>query len=141
MSAFLVSRGTVDAILTMLQVRDGESLADLFRPFTAPADPRDALDFLGRQLLEMNVSALEACYPRHDHSDERSEAAGYTFTARPSSTGYALRQLDCLAYQCAESDVPERPLFAALEGMRRILADRVLESVPAYASAPWGVPA
>lgn len=141
MSAFLVSHATVDAILTMLQVRDGETLADLFRPFTAPADPRDALDSLGRQLLEMNVSALEACYPRHDHSEERSEAAGYTFSARPSSPGYALRQLDCLMYQCSEGDVPGRPLFEALEKMRRLLADRVLEDVPAYASAPWGVPA
>lgn len=29
--------------------------------------------------------------------------------------------------------------MSALAGMRRILADRVLESVPSYASAPWGV--
>lgn len=141
MSAFYVSRGTVDAILTMLQVRDGETLARIFAPFTAPEDPRDALDALGRQLLEMNVSALEARYPTHDHAADAEDAAAYTFTARPSSTGYALRQLDCLMYQCAEGDVPERPLFEALEKTRRLLADRVLEGVPAYASAPWGVPA
>lgn len=139
MSAFLVSHGTVDAILTQLNLRDGETLARLFLPFTAPADPRDALDSLGRQLLEMNVSALEACYPSHRHDEERAEAAAYTFSARPETAGYALRQLDCLMYQLAEGDVPERPLFAALEAMRRTLADRVLADVPSYARAPWGV--
>ena len=139
MSAFLVSAGTVDVILTQLQLRDAETLARLFLPFTAPEDPRDRMDDLGRLLLLLNVDALAACYPRHAHDDEEREAAAYTFTARPETTGYALRQLDCLLYQCAEGDVPERPLFEALAGMRRILADRVLESVPSYARAPWGV--
>lgn len=139
MSAFLVSAGTVDVVLTQLQLRDGETLAHLFQPFTAPEDPRDALDALGRALLGMNVDALEACYPKHRHDEERAEAAGYVFTSRPETAGYALRQLDCLLYQCTEGDVPERPLFEALARMRRILADRVLESVPSYASAPWGV--
>lgn len=139
MSAFLVTPATVDVILTTLNLRDGETLARLFLPFTAPDDPRDALDALGRALLEMNVDALEACYPKHRHDEERAEAAGYMFTARPETAGYALRQLDCLLYQLAEGNVPERPLFAALEAMRRTLADRVLADVPSYAAAPWGV--
>ena len=139
MSAFLVSAGTVDVVLSQLTLRDGETLARLFAPFTAPADPRDALDALGRALLALNVDALEACYPAHRHDEERAEADGYTFTARPETAGYALRQLDCLMYQLAEGDVPERPLFAALEAMRRTLADRVLADVPSYAAAPWGV--
>lgn len=67
----------------------------------------------------------------------RNEAGrGEHREVRPSP---GLRQLDCLLYQLTEGDVPERPLFEALARMRRILADRVLESVPSYASAPWGV--
>lgn len=140
MSAFLVSSATVDVILSQLQLRDGETLARLFASFTAPNDPRDALDALGRLVLTLNVDALRACYPKASHVDEERQAAGYTFTARPETAGYALRQLDCLLYQLSEGDVPERPLYAALADMRRILADRVLEDVPSYARAPWGVP-
>ena len=139
MSAFLVSHATVDVILTQLQLRDGETLARLFATFTAPEDPRDALDVLGRALLALNVEALRACYPKHRHDEEEAEAAGYTFTARPETAGYALRQLDCYLYQIAEGDVSERPLAVALGKVRRILADRVLDDVPSYANAPWGV--
>lgn len=139
MSAYLVTHATVSAILTMLQVRDGESLSRLFLPFTAPDDPRDALDELGRLLLGMNVDALRQRYPAHRHDDEQAEADAYTFKPHPVSTAYALKQLDCLMYQCAEGDVPERPLFEALTKMRDALADRVLQTVSAYASAPWGV--
>lgn len=139
MSAYLVTPATVDAILTQLQLRDGETLAHLFRPFTAPDDPRDRLDELGQLVMLMNVDALRACYPNHRHDLEQREAAAYTFTARPETAGYALKQLDCLMYQCSEGDVSERPLFEALIRMRQILTDRVLDTVPSYAAAPWGV--
>ena len=140
MSAFLVSAGTVDVVLSQLQLRDGEELAHLFQPFTAPEDPRDALDELGRQILAANVDALEALYPAHRHDEERAEAAAYVFTSRPEPIGYTLKQIDCLLYQCAEGDVPERPLFEALARMRRTLVDRILEDLPSYSRAPWGVP-
>lgn len=139
MSAFLVSRATVDVILTTLQLRDGETLARLFASFTAPEDPRDALDSLGRQVLALNLEALRARYGGNEE-DDAATAAGYAFTARPESPGYVVKQLDCLMYQCAEGDVPSRPLYAAVEAMRRALVDRVLEDVPSYARAPWGVP-
>ena len=106
---------------------------------TAPVDPRDALDDLGRQLLRLNVDALAGRYPTAPHVEEERQAAAYTFTARPETAGYALRQLDCYLYQIGEGDVCERPLALALGKVRRILADRVLDDVPSYAAAPWGV--
>ena len=137
MSAFLVSHETVDVILTALQLRDGETLARLFAPFTAPEDPRDALDDLGRQILALNLEALRARYGGNEEDDAET-AAGYTFSARPESPGYVVKQLDCLTYQCAEGDVPSHPLYVALEAMRRALVDRVLNDLPAYVAAPWG---
>ena len=139
MSAFLVSAATVDVILTTLQLRDAAPLVDRLRAFTAPVDPRDALDDLGRQLLRLNVDALADRYPTAPHVEEERQAAAYTFTARPETAGYALRQLDCYLYQIGEGDVCERPLALALGKVRRILADRVLDDVPSYAAAPWGV--
>ena len=139
MSAFLVSAATVDVILTTLQLRDAAPLVDRLRAFTAPVDPRDALDDLGRQLLRLNVDALVDRYQTAPHVEEERQAAAYTFTARPETAGYALRQLDCYLYQIGEGDVCERPLALALGKVRRILADRVLDDVPSYAAAPWGV--
>ena len=133
MSAFLVSAATIDVILTQLQLRDGETLARLFLPFTAPDDPRDRLDDLGAQLLALNGEALRQRY------GDPGAIPHYTFTARPETAGYATRQLDCYLYQCSEGDVPEQPLFEALKAMRVLLVDRVLANVPAYARAPWGV--
>ena len=138
MSAFLVSHATVDVILTTLNLRDGETLARLFAPFTAPEDPRDALDELGRQILALNLAALRARYGGNEEDDAET-AAGYSFTPRPESPGYVVKQLDCLTYQLAEGDVPSRPLYGALEAMRRALVDRVLNDLPAYVAAPWGV--
>ena len=139
MSAFLVSHATVDVILTQLELRDGEQLARLFAPFTAPEDPRDALDNLGRQILALNVEALRSCYPGHDHSQEEREAAAYVHRSRPETAGYALKQLDCLTYQLAEGNVPSRPLFDALDEAFRVISARVVNAVPAYTAAPWGV--
>lgn len=138
MSAFLVTPATVDVILTTLQLRDGETLARLFAPFTAPEDPRDALDDLGRQVLALNLEALRARYGGNEE-DDAATAAGYTFTPRPETPGYVVKQLDCLLYQLFEGDVPQRPLFEALDRMRRALVDRVLNDLPAYVAAPWGV--
>lgn len=139
MSSFLVSPAVVDVILTQLQLRDAAPLVDRLRAFTAPVDPRDALDDLGRQLLRLNVDALVDRYQTAPHVEEERQAAAYTFTARPETAGYALRQLDCYLYQIGEGDVCERPLALALGKVRRILADRVLDDVPSYAAAPWGV--
>jgi hypothetical protein len=138
-SSFLVSPAVVDVILTQLQLRDAAPLVDRLRAFTAPVDPRDALDDLGRQLLRLNVDALVDRYQTAPHVEEERQAAAYTFTARPETAGYALRQLDCYLYQIGEGDVCERPLALALGKVRRILADRVLDDVPSYAAAPWGV--
>ena len=138
MSAFLVSHATVDVILTQLELRDGEQLARLFAPFTAPEDPRDALDNLGRQILALNLEALRARYGGNEE-DDAATAAAYSFKPRPETPGYVVKQIDCLTYQCAEGDVPERPLYGALEAMRRALVDRVLADIPAYVAAPWGV--
>jgi|GEM_PF-3311635 hypothetical protein len=139
MSAFLVSPETVSVILTQLQLRDAAPLVNPLRAFTAPLDPRDALDDLGRQLLRLNVDALVDRYPTTPHVEEERRAAAYTFTARLETAGYALRQLDCYLYQIGEGDVSERPLAVALGKVRRILADRVLDDVPSYAAAPWGI--
>ena len=138
MSAFLVSHATVDVILTQLQLRDGETLARLFAPFTAPEDPRDALDELGRQILALNLEALRARYGGNEE-DDAATAAAYSFKPRPETAGYALKQLDCLIYQLSEGNVPCQPLFDALDAMRRTLVDRVLNDLPAYVAAPWGV--
>ena len=44
----------------------------------------------------------------------------------------------CLLYQCSEGDVPENPLYKALEELRSALAEHLVTSTPEWDAALWG---
>jgi len=50
----------------------------------------------------------------------------------------ALKATQCLLYQCSEGDVPEHPLFKALEEFIARLAKDYSESSTEYLAAKWG---
>jgi hypothetical protein len=54
------------------------------------------------------------------------------------TAGAILKAVSCLRYQCFEGDVPETPLFKALDGLANALAYEVARKTEEYAKAEWG---
>lgn len=51
---------------------------------------------------------------------------------------FAVKQLQCLLYQCSEGDVPDSPLFQAMQKLSGDLCESIVRRLPAYERAPWG---
>lgn len=50
----------------------------------------------------------------------------------------ALKSLRCWLYQCSEGNVPEQPLFKALERYAGDLAFHIVAELPGWNAAEWG---
>jgi hypothetical protein len=48
------------------------------------------------------------------------------------------KSLQCFLYQCSEGNVPDRPLFKALQDVEAFLAPTVNQDSPKYNVAVWG---
>ena len=104
MSAVMVSDETINCVCTINAL------------VTGPCARRDEF---GRRLLEMNSAALAARY-----GEELQTAADFDFRFSPRqySKVQQYKALQCLAYQCAEGNIPERQLYQQLEKVIDLLA-------------------
>lgn len=138
MSSYVVSDATIDVVLSLLDTRGAEPIIRALHPFTLPDDPRDARDRLGAEILTLNDEAAGLSIGEPPAPEQHAD---YRFRQETRPLAWTLKQLDCLIYQLSEGDIPERPLFKALERIRREIADRILTANPEYAASPWGMPA
>lgn len=150
MSAFLVTRTHIDHVVAAIMeiavesgyVTEQEDKEGRFR------------DKLGQWLVDMNIRAVDYRY------SEKNAVPLYRNTyIGPHETVAELVQrykaIRCLAYQCAEGDVPETPLYRQLEAAGNTVARMILGSrsngdpdadaeairrMPEYEDAPWGIP-
>lgn len=132
MSAYVVEDRTIDRILTYLTM-DAEAVPSLLPRVAAAAGarPGDA-SAIGRALLAMNVRAVNARYSEH------AAAPAYTWTPAMADDAQYAKSLDCYMYQCSEGDVPDEPLYAAMEHVRRFLGADLVRRLPDYEEAEWG---
>jgi hypothetical protein len=117
MSAFLVSYGTID------------DTVDAFREIER--GPCDA-DALGRALLALNAEAMRQRYPqilterlecgRTEYAACLDAARAYTCRPGHKDPRQRAKSAACLAYQCAEGDVPETPLGKRLDAVETAMA-------------------
>lgn len=126
MSAFFVSKEVIDDVV---------SLALLTTSVTRSPDEANQL---GRALWAMNAEALNQRYDMEECdavglAEMRDLAAGYVFSNDLTTLAQRAKSARCLIYQCAEGNVPDTPLFKALEA----LTDRVGEP-EGYDKAEWG---
>jgi hypothetical protein len=128
MSAFVVSKRDIDAIVT-IALELGVS--------TRPAN------LLGRLLWEENVKSVAARYDmpaRHadEHAAYLADIEAYRHEPLTLSAGAAAKIVDCYDYQSCEHDG-----WDASEA-RRVTAHlsvRLPHKGPDYDAAPWGMPA
>lgn len=130
MSSFIVSKECMDRVVTVICRRN--QYGQIIRTFdgldTAAAN---AATEIGRRLYSLNIEAVYQRYPDTQDNpdampgpirDGRSEALRLRDTYKapalsrspfcaPETMVAGVKAMQCLAYQCAEGDVPERPLF------------------------------
>jgi hypothetical protein len=127
MSAFIVEKSTIDAIVTHVSLNrdDRERILTWFGV--------KAEDELGQALWSLNVDAFNARYPK-DGAQYQSYQYGFKHV-RPV---HAYKALECLIYQCSEGNVPETATYKNLERLLALIGNRIISSLPEYDAARWG---
>ncbi|KKL98749.1 hypothetical protein LCGC14_1821260 [marine sediment metagenome] len=147
MSAFVVEYKTINRIVSKLRAqveRGGEwekrfLLAPLLEAAEVDANGVEPLQDLGMALLAANVDAVEQRYPGSKELPGRIDETllGYSYRQEDNiPLVWALKSLRCLHYQMAEGDVPERPLYKALEALSGQWAMQIVRELPEYDAAP-----
>lgn len=147
MSAYIVSRDTMHAVVTsIIDHHDQWYNTDTYRSWN-PGDPMPAAEFwgaslitagtrIGRALFRLNNRAMGARYSEGPDPI----AASYVFVPMPRLDPFQkLKCIECLTYQCMEGVIPETSLFRALERAGLEQARSIAISLPQYEAASWGL--
>lgn len=96
----------------------------------------------GEELLKMNLLAF---YDRYEHIEDTEKEIidsikEYEFMNLPLSELQeiqVLKSIECFLYQCYEGNIPEYPLFKALDKIKEHLKDTIINKIPEYQKAIW----
>lgn len=136
MSAFVVDDSTIDRIVTFFGQHDHDYLARIFQPLGY--DPALEPEAFAQALFDMNCEAVDQ---RYEDKPARAEfrPTPYRHQTNPNYTDIQIfKSARCLRYQCSEGDIPETPLFKALDDFIGALAYHVVCQLPEYEKARWG---
>ena len=133
MSAFVVSEGCINSIVTYLSAHTAD-FRRILENLSFDLSSDDGKERFANALFQMNWDAVEQRYGKEKGSGVHS--LRFTPTFRPPVA--VLKSCSCLCYQCAEGNVPETALFKALEDVSNQIAQRIVRGLPAYDNAPWG---
>lgn len=88
----------------------------------------------------INLMNLEALGERYGYEDLLQQAECVDLEAKPEklSPAQLLKSLHCILYQCAEGDIPQTPLYKALEDIAKNLPSRIIMCTKSYQDAAWG---
>ena len=149
MSAYIVEDETINKIVAFLLFKayHGNGEEWVYRPFLrlgyqlASALPDNTLEQeaerLAKDLFALNVAGVNARYGKDQAQEFRPLDFKYKSTLPPGQL-QAIKSMQCLSYQCCEGDVPEQPLYKALnECIGNCCRDWVTSS-EAYERCKWG---
>ena len=139
MSAFIVSKETMDRVVSAIDKHRGQDFGGIHLVDSASCDR------LGRKLYAMNLDAVIQRYP----GDTKDTAPGpidiadihgaykwkMSLPAHHAAVGY--KAISSLLYQCSEGNVPERPLYKALDALYDSLAHRIASDSKTVQRAIW----
>jgi hypothetical protein len=144
MSAYIVENKTINRIVeALLYSRDTHSLNG---PLPAMYNKwlkefsQDEPEEIGLALYGMNYNAVMQRYSdlKRDELPGPIEA-GYKYSDEPITSAIQIyKSLQCYLYQCSEGDVPELPLYKALDAYQHEIADHMITNTPEYERAAWG---
>jgi hypothetical protein len=145
MSAFVVSHDHIDALLTFAS---DKRIIDDLGYFVNRGATKLTPSEIGRVLLAENERSVCHRYPDCTPGDAPGkigeEAVNYNFhrfsefdrMQHAQKCAWVLKACQCFDYQACETDDYEQSI--AHQIIRRIEA-RVIESLPYYEEAPWGI--
>ena len=136
MSAFIVSDTTMNFVVNTIQDFDGLR-SSCFAPFLT--DGEVDCNKLGNKLFHLNNDAVCQRYDDHDDSNviEFFRHTSLMPASDRAEKCQRLKAVQCLIYQCSEGDVPETPLFKALDALSDWLQYNIISSLPEYNAAKW----
>tara|TARA_R100000458_G_C8221269_1_gene205555 strand:- start:500 stop:1003 length:504 start_codon:yes stop_codon:yes gene_type:complete len=166
MSAYLVNYDTINLVSKLLvEDKTINLITDLFcygykqnLKASGPIEPRQSGGWsskLAIELKRMNLKALEARYPANwqeltehqgikqiDIETEDGEILpGFEVFDDQHPYGETLPQklkhVQCFLYQCNEGDVPNMPLFKAVERLADEMKNVIINELASYQEATW----
>ena len=152
MSAFVIDKQTMDRVVSGICAKERVN-GQVIRRFSGlDTTIRTNGTEIGRRLFTLNIEAVTQRYGDDDlpgpcdvngKSTARLDAARYVWAAHPANDQEtmirSMKAMQCLSYQCAEGDVPERAaLYRELKAAIGELAEAIVEKMPTYSAAPWG---
>ena len=144
MSAFVVSNKTINRTVSYMdQHGDGYSHSNrsaLPRALEEQGLRYEGPEALGAAMNALNVEAVKQRYPGDKTEDDLPGICGpkdYAYRFQLCNRFQALKNLQCWLYQCSEGDVPEHPLFKALESMSNSIAHAIVVEMDEYDKAEW----
>lgn len=130
MSAFIVDDSTINRIVSFVASWEGRSwYQSQFKK--AGVDANEPTEF-GQALAQMNQDAVNQRY-----QEEPTELT-YQHKYVQANKVAVYKAIQCLSYQCAEGNVPERELYKLLESMGIWVAGEIIRELPEYEQATWG---
>jgi len=146
MSAYICNDDTMVHIMNYLRLaakmgpdhRHVQHVIDEFAEVTGGCSSlvtATGLQTLGDKLRAANQDSVNQRY------NEQAEAPVFTYLPKdvsPPTAIQAYKSIQCLAYQCAEGDVPERPIYKLLIALEDALAHEIVQGLDAYEKAVWG---
>lgn len=140
MSAFIVNDDTINGLLAYIAADAADSRSYKRAPQVLQEAgfrlDRKGLAGLASELHRLNVYGVDARYGEGQGREMTGRPFKYRQVANPGPV-QAVKSLQCLIYQCAEGDVPERPLFKVLEQLERAILATIVERLPEYSKAAW----
>lgn len=137
MSAFIVGNQCIENILNHLcSLKDMEiyslnPLTELGYDLRHMNDPMAAKK-LAKDMMAMNVASIRARYGTSDAHDRVKLGMSRCTPAQ------AYKSLACFLYQCHEGDIPQLPLFKALEKVKTNIAEDIVRTSAGYDELTWG---
>jgi hypothetical protein len=137
-SAFVVQDQTINRVLAYLAATDHSRARRLVDEYAPEADK--SLPGLGAAVRALNVRAVRQRYPDCPPDELPGPSPLLPYVYQPEhlvGLHQAAKSLRCLLYQLSEGDVPETPLYRALEGLSVAWLLDIADQVPAYDRAAW----
>lgn len=122
MSAFVVDNVVIDRILAGCRIMLNEGCHLPSPAFVG------SFQMVGQRLLTMNNEAYNQRY------QETAPAPEYVYSPAPEGNTMlsSFKAAECLLYQCSEGNVPETPLFKALQELANQMACFIVRRTPGY---------
>jgi hypothetical protein len=134
MSSYIVSDRTINSIVTYIE-KEKANEGEVSRLLMKYGYNHLTKDGLANKLLEMNYNGTNQRYNEH------KEVPKIEFNYENVNDFQVLKNMHCLRFQASEGNVPDTKMFRFLDELTDIVSRDIVENLPAYRDAAWGMDA